>query len=294
MASRSLVAFDHKKLPPAFGLINSTGISCHFNSLLQCIMSCPVLMDALKKSDSPIAAELRNILNDADNETSPKTSHYIFQRLIEAIQSRKDRVKFSMSAQQSACEGLVLLVDAINDETVNRLLNHKYSLHITCPVCKKETSTQTDYSIYMLMPAVNFPDEAEFCRYITNRKEIIESYKCEKCGVTSKNVERIILLKVLPEIVIILLNKYNGKVRMWFPDKLTFTSVKGTKLIYGLTGQIEHFGTQNSGHYVARGVRKNGIFLFNDSSVSPATFTRSADTTILFYVYGGGGRAPPP
>jgi ubiquitin C-terminal hydrolase len=115
--------------------------------------------------------------------------------------------------------------------------------------------------------------------------EDLEDYTCDKCNTRLKNVHRVYTLKMLPEIVVIIFNKYGRKINCYYPSSLSFPAKNMNKktIDYKLVAQIDHSGSMSGGHYVAKGVRGKEVFLFNDSSVSQSELGPTNGAFMVFY-----------
>ena len=89
---------------------------------------------------------------------------------------------------------------------------------------------------------------------------------------------------MLPEIVIIMFNKYDHRTLHYFPEEFELTSTNNKIMVYQLVAQIEHYGSRFGGHYFAKCRRQNNkVYLLNDQGCTPDNFKPNVNTYIVIY-----------
>lgn len=105
-------------IPPPYGLAN-TGSICHFNALLQALASCPALRrvardDADYLARTATGSALAKFLSA--RTPPPSASAAVLSALLGDVRARRPRDTYG-SGQQSASEGLILLLNMTTDES---------------------------------------------------------------------------------------------------------------------------------------------------------------------------------
>ncbi len=188
-----------------------------------------------------------------------------------------------------------------SESPITRLFLHRFRCDTHCRQCRGVVSRVTDYAVNFNLFHIDGLREppvtvAKFSDAIRLQISTVEGYSCESCAAGQGNAVRstgyrVYNLTMIPEIVFCMFNIYAGygPVRRlrYFPDRLEIpASQKGMKHVFRLVGQIEHSsGSLEGGHYWARALRAGGVYLFNDASVSPASFVASPTTYIIAYHY---------
>lgn len=257
-------------LPNPYGLYN-TGSICYFNSLIQVLISCTSLHEwarCKKKEDNKMKTEFANFIINSNEPNSNISSH-----LLSVL--KKYLPNFG-NGQESASEALALLLNTINDKSLNKLFIHRFRYNIKCMSCQYITDQICDHSIqFELFHVSNITKED-----ILFQKTILSDYKCDKCN--HIGAEKISKLTMLPEILVCLFNVYHNKTVHNFPAYLEFPG-NMQLLKYMIVGQIEHSGSLNGGHYWSRALRNSGIYLFNDYSYSKSIIEPTKNTYIVVY-----------
>lgn len=261
-----MIEFDYDLLPDPYGF-NNTGSICYFNSLLQVLLSCTSLHRIDWKDSNYLETKFHNIINNSNN-LHPNMSSEL---LVELQDSNFGH------GQESASEALTLLINKINNKALNNLFMHRFRYTNKCNECGYTTEELKDYSFFFEM----FHTDEVTVHKMAVQKTNLQDFECIKCK--KNNMTRTSVLTMLPEIICCLFNVYFVKKIHKFPQILDFPSVNGKKLRYILVGQIEHSGSLHGGHYWSRAVRKNGIYLFNDSSYSTSELEPTPNTYMIVY-----------
>lgn len=293
------------------GFVN-LGNSCYFNTLLQCLISCPSIFETLIQNfakphinKNPLALDLIKLYEQSkEGKDISQLCIPIWQKIISLAKESNNKIHLTQGAQEDAHEGLMMFLDMLDKlPEVKRLFEHRYVTKIYCDLCKqtssekKETNlvfeTQPDLSTEQLK---KFEDIDEFYNtqvsldifLMKQNGYVDEDYKCSKCGGKGSKFKSTTLTMV-PEILPIVFKKYNNKLEKIdivtpFPEKMEFSSKDGNKkIIYKLVAQCEHLGNMRGGHYYAKGLRKQGWKTLNDNSVSDGIPGPTKNTYMVFY-----------
>ena len=285
-----------------FGL-NNTGAICYFNSLVQALLSCKSIYKTI--GDITIDSDLnksitgrtfiqtiRTASTGSQNEQATSSSQ-LLAALISDLNERIGKTNFGRM-QESASEGLVWLLDMMEqpeskNHPITKLFRHWYGVDFYCNKCNDIVSVQEDTGIclnlfFMDNWAKPIRDSYTFADAIrVHLSNMDKDYKCPRCKERVNGFRRHTLLRA-PEIFVCLFNQYADKKLRYFPQSFKIPSQTNKPMTYHIVAQIEHSGSLGGGHYVCRGMRKNGTFLFNDNSVSSEVpLEPSIGTYIIFY-----------
>jgi ubiquitin C-terminal hydrolase len=270
-----LVEHDEKFTLKPFGLHN-VGNICWFNSLLQALFSLTAInkrmldfQSAFTEKNNVLSSMYSSIIeyelkNPSENNTK---NHSLGILKILIPQAKNKHISFS---QCSASEGFVTLIDMFKCYNIFNMFLNRFKHRINCPNCNKTVSVTEDESCQIeLFDNYNPKNEDDFTKYLLNHTSTIDSYTCDICKQTFKNITKYTSIVMLHEIIVVIFNKYNNTRNVkWFPQHMQFTQNDDSQLHYNIVASIEHFGTLNSGHYVANAKRNDKYYRFNDASVS--------------------------
>jgi ubiquitin C-terminal hydrolase len=260
-----MIQYNNKYAFSPFGITN-TGNSCYFNSFIQCIMSLTSIFETI--NDNNITSELESMLKNINEENSLKIHKFLL---------RNSKGRLTNGAQEDVNEIFMMFIDNINPLVLKLFENR--TRHVTKCICGKK------YEGSDICTMIEISDKElqgnNLNDFIKKNIEVCENFLCE-CG-NKDNKIKISYISMLPEIIPILFTKYPNKSIINFPMTLEFDKIGGGKLNYKLVAQSEHSGSMNGGHYYAYSQRKDGVYLFNDSSYQPAEFKPMANTYMIFY-----------
>jgi len=225
-------------------------------------------------------------------------SSVVLQALVADLRERRPTFKNKFgSRQESASEGLVMLLDMIEDpdaeddyHPITELFYHRSSGVVYCSNCEKTVSEQTDlevqFNLFHYDLAKKTPETpSEFAEIVRTYISRHEDYRCEQCKKISFGYRQY-RLKMVPEIIVCLFNLYDHTMRKsrYFPGRVPIPSSGGGQLVYRQIGQVEHSGSLHGGHYVARALRGDGnVYQFNDTSVTSSQFIPNSNVYIVMY-----------
>jgi len=271
--------YNKKFVPTALGSHN-TGAICWLNSLMQSLLSCPSFTKQVLESQNDlekteVGMALYNVVSCA------MYKHDRFAVTISNLQKKmvKSLLKFGVG-QECATEGLVHLIDLISTEAISKLFTYRVRCYSFCESCKDLQKHGIDYGITLNLFHITHP--------ITNDTEFIQNLKYHnsktdikcKCGYL---LTRRYYLTMVPPILVIVFNKFNNGTGQYIPTSVSLNGTENRILEYTQVAQIEHHGTMHGGHYFAKCLRSDGVYLLNDSSVSPDKFSPTNNTYIVIY-----------
>jgi len=316
-------SYDPSFVPHQHGL-NNTGALCHLNSLLQGLAGCSAVVRAAFASRDYLgrtatgrafydfvyaaAAGARPPGSAPLKEALPvdSCSASLLQALVADLRLRRPGFRYGPN-QESASEGLVLLLDMMDDpdprllgdpETaayeenpIARLFYHRYDARVFCRRCKACVSQELDVAIqfnlfYYDALSKKPRSPAEFGEMLRTHVSCLENYRCGECGEAAGGL-RHYRLRMVPEVLVCLFDLYDDRctrVARYFPTRVLFPGVGGAQLVYRQVSQVEQSGCRGGGHYVARSLRADGqVYRFDDASVAPSVFGPTPDVYMVFY-----------
>jgi ubiquitin C-terminal hydrolase len=206
---------------------------------------------------------------------------------LQSIGKPISKLKEFINNQQCVGETFIYFLEVF--ETIIpmiRLFKHRYNQEIICTNCSYNSVSK----IVNVMFEVN-PNN-DLLKEIINIKEHIEDYKCEYCNTVNKIIKKNVL-KMLPEILVFVVKNYtwcnNRGIKKNnisdFPEFLFINPLK-----YRAVAYIDHFGSLNSGHYIATCLRKdiNGDicwYTFNDNNYHKTNYNPNQNTYIVIYSF---------
>lgn len=307
--SFGLVPYNANYVPQGQGFIN-LGATCHFNSLLQCILSNPVIYETLIRiKDQPhvknnrLAQYLIKLWSDALEGKPIHEKGIPIWHVIEHISKKQNNLVRMDSGQQDAHEDLMMFLDAIETiPEVRQLFEHRHNILVYCDNCADYVIDKFEENLVFEAQSDLKTDQLEKYRKLDKYYQstmllndflrsqngyVDDNHKCPKCQIKCSKFKTTTLTMV-PEILTVVFKKYLNKNITPFPNTLEFVAKNETqKLIYKLVAQSEHAGGMGGGHYWAVCRRKEGWVRLNDSSVSAGEPGPTANTYMVFYNFVG-------
>jgi len=307
-------------IPRPNGFVN-LGATCYLNSALQCLLTCTSLFEVLQKQkshvsfqSSPIAKSLlilyERSLSGADIS---QDCIAVWKCLLQFASARDERVRLT-SGQQDAPECITLIFDALSHiPDVERLFTYRHRVRIFCRDCESWVSErESEYYIFEVQANlkteqascnaaldVNYNRSLPLNEFLMRQNTFIDAdYKCPKCEVQSVKY-KVTDIVMVPEILPIMLKKYEKKEVVLYPEELRFptrtANGRSAELIYKLIARSEHSGGRGGGHYWADCIRASSSraptinwTCLNDMSVSNSSAPLpSINTYLLMYHFVG-------
>ena len=295
-----LILYDTDKLLEPFGLIN-TGVICYMNSLLQALVSCTAFNRVILENEeymhkTKIGTVLFDFITCATS--NPKDAGVFSQKivatLVEELRIRHPNMDYGRG-QDCASEGFRLILELINgpeiplnDEAstnpVSKIFQSKYRKSISCEKCNHKNESMEYRNQHIIHKYDNL------ARDIIISIDVLSDYKCDKCDEIGC-CKQIIAITRIPEILVIT-DAVILACRMFHqptninptPPGFVFDGINGA-IKYDKIAQVEQSGSLDSGHYIAKGIRKNSeTYLFNDQSVSKIDeLSPTPNTFLTFY-----------
>ena len=311
--SSSLIKYDNKFIPLAFGLHNS-GVICYFNTLLQSLMSCSSVNQyflihehVFKQKNNTLALLYidllkKNLNNQGKNQKVFQSSNILTQLII-SYKKKNPNIGHIGMGQEDIGEFLIFFLDALDNKYIEKLFIHKYQCDILCTKCKTINNIPNDLSYQFEIP-LDTSDSYEIeylhkeknstiniSNYIRNNISNISGQTCSKCK-NSNSMVKMSRLKFIPTILVINFNKYRQKKLFKFPKFIEYINNKlKKKYIYIIVSSAEQSGNLMGGHYICKATRKvfneNNIstksYLFNDISFQEYPIEPTLNSYIVFY-----------
>jgi len=273
---------------------NNTGVICWFNSLLQALLSSKYFVSVITNiSDNKnrIVIELKKLIQNIKVNNKVCDSVGVLQAFLIVLRHKdKNRFREFASGQQSASEGMTLLIDCINCSELEQILTHKYEERVvSINTGKEEPNTRNiGYNNQFMVFNEKALKQFGLAEYIKCHEDLLTDYRSERADADpSDTYKRQYFLKYLPKVVVILLNKYTRRsTNISLPDSFDMpTSLFNGALRYKKIAEIDHSGSLAGGHYVAKVVRGDKSYLCNDSTFVELSLGTSVNTYITIYEY---------
>jgi ubiquitin C-terminal hydrolase len=266
----------------AFGLRN-TGTVCHFNSLIQGLISCPHFVKTInEKCESDIANTISDFLSDCKkSDIKILTVVPILKHIIESHPT------FGRQ-QEDVSEGFDILIDSIGP-SIESIFTSKWKIYVYCDACKNIVSTTTDTMNRLIMEeSYNslYENDTPFQDYMSANMSEFNDYKCGNCNRSNVNGMKITQLIEPPDIYIVSFNKFNSKWGMEYPKVVNVKYGINNEHVakYCIVAIIRHFGNKGGGHYNATVARSNGVHIVDDSICTISEFKPSNNDYMVIFI----------
>lgn len=272
---------------------HNTGVICWFNSLLQCLLSSQNFVRTINtiEGDNPIVISLKDlILKIHSKEYEVCDSSIVLRSLLQQLKKKEPKryVEFA-TGQQSSSEGFTLLLEYIDNKLLNSMFTHRYEERVirNNDVKAVESKVLGENNQFMIF------DEEELrtkglCEYLKYHEHPLSEYKSEKPDTPEDTTfKRIYVLRYLPKVVVLLLNRYHKRSRdIQLPNEFMVPSCNfNGHMLYKKIGEIDHAGSLGGGHYISKVLRCDKTYMCNDSTYVPFKLGTSPNTYMTFYEY---------
>ena len=293
----SLTKFVPVEVLKTCGFLNP-GSMCYLNSFLQSLLSCTSVTkfflensEMFHRQNNKVAIEYIKIIRevkDAKVFSHPINPSNILRSIIAETKKKYPYKQFGRGQEDSG-ESLHLFLDSIDNRELYNLFMYKYTIKLWCLNCVKQLSESSDEScIFEIPPDFNkyALDETKntLNEYIRQYISVIDDYTCPECK--KQQCCRIYQIVRVPDIIIIMFNKFFNKQTIEFPRILTFPSTTGA-FYYKIVADIEHSGGQANGHYwsqcLRRGLAGSQIHKLDDNIIAAGSHIPSQNSYIIFY-----------
>lgn len=262
------------------GFNNVTGACCWWNSLLQALLCSKHFVDTIQKEiiDSNSSHSLIYLKKIIKNETD--SINGLKALLVDLQKYQPSMIKIVSEGQQSASEGLVLLLERLNLDSVNHLFTHCYLQSIRTVEGESVSSRRESNNFF-----AEFDEEDLLKRGLLECLLTVEQEMPDYKHKDNKLCIKTLKLKRIPTIVVVLLNRYKRKnASIKLPDNFNVNHISGRHIQYNKISCVDHFGSLHGGHYIARGNRNSETYLFNDITLQKnISLETTSNTYITFY-----------
>lgn len=282
-----LIQFNEKYVLEPRGMPNITGMHCYWNSTLQALISCPQFISVIIKLSNNRGQIVDHLISFIDGKMTNMELYKTYIVYLHKIGKSTEQLKELTQNQQCVGETLTYFLEIFEKvNSIFRLFQHRSAYQLKCINCGYISKTTTNNIIFEVMPNTDLTKE------LNSSVDIIEDYKCEKCG-DRKNKPKKGNLTMIPEIISVIVKNYLweggvGKKQMSASDFPEYIQIG--EFQYRAVSYIDHFGRLDFGHYISTCLRRKtngelGWFLFNDDKVSPTDFAPSINTYMALYVF---------
>lgn len=282
MTEEKRLYYNSKFVPMPAGF-NNTGATCHWNALMQCLLSCSCINEELINHSAGQTNEFAKEYYKLLVQPTPNQSSAVLAKLINELRIKRINMVYGFN-QESASEGFIHFIDLMPDY-IKTLFSHRYERYNICGNCnfKSVRVKEETFHIELFEKLFeNINNSNDFVYNLINRVDTMPDYKCSNCEKMHPNTKRYEHLRMASEIILVMFNKYGDKKVLMCPESFNIPSIEND-MKYCLVGQVRHVGNLGSGHYWALVKRGDGYIIANDSSISPAVFDQSESVYMAFY-----------
>lgn len=278
-----------------FGLVNIGG-TCWFNSLLQCLLSCPSFNQTIInnynkfiRTKNYLGLELYKLINS----TSLYNPRNLYMTFINYMKNNKMSIQDIYRVQGDPNEGFLKLLECLNCNDIDELFEIRFKTYIICGNCKYKSKENIETGFHTELFSDNTDDNylnnpKDFARKIICQINDQSDYRCDKCNQMHENTKYVYRLLRIPTIFPVLLNKYNRSNNINYPLEFTMSYKDNIrKLYFKLVSVATHSGNLSGGHHYSHGLRNinnnDTFYLFNDSYVRVDDKFNKKNTYFTFY-----------
>lgn len=252
------MVYDPRAVLPPVGSPN-LGATCWCNSCMQALLSIPSIGQTLATYRHEFRgnslAEFWAGMTAPVGLLRPVQPDNAGEKFLAAMTTRAARVGRAIglgNEQHCADEALVIFVELMAHPAIEQLFEIIYEMSIECTACHRVSKTRdTRYRVQLYTPA---DLTGTFEKWLIAHSSICASYRCESCGVVSRDVPRVERLRRVSEVLVVTLGQFQRKEKFECPHVLEIPG-KGRKMVYKLVAIVEHSGTASGGHYWAKCLR---------------------------------------
>lgn len=270
------------------GFIN-IGAICWFNSMLQLILSSKYIIKSIldnEEEQNNLLKEFQNFLkNYISNNLSQNDSIKLLRIFLLEVKEKHPSSVLNSLVEQSASEGMTFFLDMLNSKYLNKILTHVTEESIICKQTKEVISSKKNINNqFMLFNTKDLIKRGLPDTLLCSQDNLEEDFVPENhIKNDAKQYKRVYILKYIPEVIIISLNKYIQKNNVVLPDSFKISHLNGSDMVYIKKAEVDHLGSLGGGHYISRALREDKIYLFNDSSYSESELKTNRNTYITLY-----------
>lgn len=273
--------YDTDFVAAPVGLAN-TGAVCYLNSLIQSLVSLPVVVKAIrstaaescKTSTSHALRALIDKMFGAEGALPLVGVLHETPTIVEALNADLIRAKNTPLGTGQACaeEALTLMLDQLPDR-MSRPFVTATRCELFCGGCLRRVSTTTDVTYVSFFGHINATatpptTPAAFAEALRRHTEVTEGYHCDGCRRETTGHRRY-TLSMVSSVIIVQFHRFTPALhakRHYVPDEFTLPAKKGGHRLFRRVAEVEHFGTPSGGHYIARARRGARVVEFDDAA----------------------------
>lgn len=273
--------------------LKNNGVICWLNSVMQALLSSRIFCSSFGElsDESNTYREFRTLIKKINNkEDISMSSISILKALIYDLKRQQKSIDIGIG-QQSSSEGLIQILDMLNNKDINSRFYHVYEDTVQCDqtgaVVSKVRSINNIFYIFDEETLL----EKGLREFLLSHSSVLDEDFTPDNHEEGNTYRRFYTLRRMPEIVVIALNRYltNGREHkkrnpnIKLPNEFYMPHNKEGDIKYDKIAEVHHMGGLNGGHYVSVAKRNNQTYLFNDEHVRQHTLETLTSTYLAFY-----------
>ncbi len=257
-------------------LVNKS-VSCWLNVIIQSLGSCPTFCHVIREG---ISDNIRNpvymafgdyILTNLRGYDTRESSTVILNALNKLTRETGRNAKLTQQ-QQCALEFLELIISSLKSVDAYRLFRSYYIRDTKCTICghvSRARDAVSHVDIFKSSTVPNYHDGAAFkdqpkllLDYLGHR-EILSAWECPECYEETHDVESVVRLIHPAKVIVFVFDKAMDNSAVILPESLAIRQQKRDDgdsqdiIKYIPVAVIQHYGTTDSGHYIANCLRRS-------------------------------------